>query len=109
MSEIYTRAQYIAAPGDSGEAFRRYYGGVIEACGGAQAFPPYLPFSLDKIRAAIAAGDMHLNTLRLHAWDMTSYPPSLPAALKERGDYLTLGSKVCVLKEAARILAQQNN
>ena len=109
MSEIYTRAQYIAAPGDSSEAFRRYYGNVIEACGGAEAFAPYLPFSLDQIRAALAAGDAHLNTLKLHAWDMASYPTSLPVALKERGDYLTLGNKICVLKEAARILAQQNN
>lgn len=109
MSEVYTRAQYIAATGDSSEAFRRYYGGIIEACGGARAFAPFLPFSLDKIRAAIASGDKHLNTLKLHAWDMASYPASLPVSLKERGDYLTLGNKICVLKEAARILAKQGN
>ena len=109
MAEIYTRAQYIVAPYDSGEAFRRYYGGIIEACGGAKAFAPYLPFSLEQIRAAIAAGDVYLNTLKLHAWDMARYPASLPVALKERGDWLSLGNKVCVLKEAARILAQEIN
>ena len=109
MAEIYTRAQYIAATGDGSEAFRRYYGGIIEACGGAKAFAPYLPFSLAQIRAAIASGDVYLNTLKLHAWDMACCPASLPVALKERGDFLTPVGQVCVLKEAARILAQEIN
>lgn len=109
MSEVYTRAQYMADSGKDEESFSRYYGEIIEACGGAWAFIPFLPFSLDKIRAAIVSGDKHLNTLTLHAWDMAGYPASLPVSLKERGDYLTLGNKICVLKEAARLLAKQGN
>lgn len=43
--------------------------------------------------------DPHLNDLELRRWD----------ALKANGDYLTLGTGVCVLKEAARQLIESQS
>lgn len=102
-----TRADYLASSTDP-DAFSRYYGEIIDAAGGPEAFRPRLPVPLAEIRAALAAGDKHLNTISLHAWDMHAapVPARVAAAMRERGDYPTLGGAVCVLKEAARRLAE---
>lgn len=69
-----------------------------------------LPFSLSRVRAALANGDEHLNTLPLQSWD-AKVPPirsRIAPALKRRGDVNgpTLGAGVCVLKALAKHLAR---
>jgi hypothetical protein len=105
-----TRAEYMAGnrgtEADMRANFRAYYGDVIAAMGGPKRID--LPFTVEEVRAALAAGDFHLNTLPLPQWD--NYARSLPgaaAALKTRGDWLSLGTGVCILKEAARLLAEE--
>lgn len=104
---VYTRSDYLRDCRDP-TAFHRYYGGIIADSGGAKAFARRLPRPVADIRAALAEGDVHLNTIPLHLWDRMAVPVSAraAAALRARGDYPTLGGAVCILKEAARILAE---
>lgn len=103
---MFTRKDYINNSTEP-DAFARYYGEIIDAAGGPEAFRASLPRPIEDIRAALDAGDRHLNTIALHAWDGRARP--LPAAaveaLRARGDSPSLGSAVCILKEAARRLA----
>lgn len=78
-----------------------YYRDIITAMGGPDAIP--CPATDDEIDEALRASDNHLNTIRLGRWD--SYVSRLSGAttaLKARGDFLSLGNGVCILKEAAR-------
>lgn len=77
---------------------------------GVEAVTLAIPFSPEAVEKALAAGDEHLNTLRLPAWDhacgqyanprtgdiraLSATPPWM------RG--LSLGQGVCLLKHAAR-------
>ncbi|MFA5898332.1 MAG: hypothetical protein WC829_04385 [Hyphomicrobium sp.] len=101
-----TRADYLnASREEQPAAHRRYYGEIVAALSGPKAIA--LPFSADEIRLALATGDEHLNTLLLGRWDAyVSQLRGANAELKKRGDYLTLGTGVCILKEAARQLAE---
>lgn len=108
----YSRKEYLADSGTKGrEALRRYYGEVIAESGGPEAYRRRLPVPLDAIRAALADGDEHLNSIKLSSWDAMALPVSHGAAkaLRNRGDYPTLGSAVCILKEAARLLAEADD
>lgn len=92
-----TRKQYMA--GDA--SHQDYFRDVISAMGGPERIP--CPVDATRIAVALAAGDAHLNTIPLGKWD--AYVGRLQRAndaLKPRGDYLTLGTGVCILKEAAR-------
>ena len=106
---MFTRTDYLRQSQEPG-AFARYYGEIIAECGGPSAFRAHLPVPLEDIRAALAAGDTHLNTIRLALWDERSMSISQKCgqALRARGDYPTLGNSVCILKEAARLLAGQD-
>jgi hypothetical protein len=57
----------------------------------------------------IASKDEHLNDIPLKLWDNLTYalPGRVHAQLRECGDTLTLGTGVCILKEAARQLAEK--
>ena len=116
---MYTRNAYInekhRAPDGSYDvesgrlAYRRYYGEIIEAMGGAYHLKATIPFHQVEVRKALESGDVNLNTLPLHRWDAACglvYHRSAKA-LRERGDYPTLGNAVCILKEAARLLAEE--
>lgn len=103
INPIYTRAEYMADSTLPG-AYRRYYGGIVEACG-LESFR--LPRPVAVIRAALAAGDEYLNTIPLGEWDLGYLPPAASTALRERGDFPSLGTKVCILKTAARMLAEK--
>lgn len=82
-----------------------YYSDIVDAIGGPSKVD--LPFSIARIKAALAAGDEHLNTLPLSMWDgRVSGLHGASAALKKRGDFLSLGTGVCILKQAARMLAE---
>lgn len=95
-----TKADYMTGKATHSE----YYGDVIETMGGAKSIS--LPVSLDVVQKALASSDKHLNSIPLARWD-AAVPKLRNAklALGQRGDYLTLGTGVCILKEAARIRA----
>lgn len=58
---------------------------------------------LDRIKNS---NDPHMNDIPLKEWDSLTkiFGPLTNAKLKECGDYLTLATGVCILKEAARQL-----
>lgn len=52
--------------------------------------------------------DPHLNDIPLHRWDLLvrKLPRVVVDQLKANGDFLSLGTGVCILKEAARLLVE---
>lgn len=76
----------------------------------------YSQFVNDQIKAIVStffgtkelknayAKDPSFNTIPLQQWDNLTYRFSCDKALKERGDYSTLAGKVCILKQAARMI-----
>lgn len=63
---------------------------------------------LADIKAALARGDEHLNSvpgMPLNVWDMRgamlAYSPAYRAALKDHGEIDSMAVRVCVLKAAA--------
>lgn len=73
----------------------------------------YAQFVTDEVKAQVRAfigikrleesKDPHFNDIPLHMWDSLRALSSFNK-LKEHGDYLTLGGKVCIYKEAAHQL-----
>lgn len=100
-----TRQDYLNECREPG-SFARYYGEIIADAGGPDAFRTLIPVSADRIRAALAAGDAHLNTVPLALWDARSAAVKAitDRAPRARDDWPTLGNAVCILKEAARLL-----
>lgn len=87
------------------DAHQRYYKEIIEEIGQEIR----LPYTLDKIKKALDNGDFYLNTLSLRGWDayVSLIPSRVKEILKERGDCLTLGTGVCILKEYARMKCEK--
>lgn len=92
------------------------YDALIEQCGGLEALRRLMPCDLNRVRDCLAAGDEHLNRIPLYKWDRAAgcvgdpngdFKLSSTGPLAKRG--LTLGERVCVLKQAARRLAAPNN
>ena len=95
------------------------YRRAIMRFGGLKAIEPFIPFSLEEIKKALAKGDEHLNTLDMRKWDNASgfycqgsecrIIPS-PIWNLYRQHHVTSVScsqSVCLLKEAARWLAER--
>jgi hypothetical protein len=63
---------------------------------------------LPRIKAALAAGDEHLNSIHLNWWDSQGVLVRhiLAPLFKERGDCWSLAGSVCVLKAAAIAAAE---
>jgi hypothetical protein len=95
------------------EYLDNYHGGEA----GAKLHRAYYgQFVTDKVRDVVlrcigadvikASTDPDLNDIPLAKWDCMvtcrMMPASVAVALKDAGDSLTLGSGVCILKEAAR-------
>lgn len=116
MTDVYTRKQLFASNrmmGDSHSRWKnhqRYYRGIVNACGGAEEFKEVIPYFMERIVQALQVGDTHLNTLPLNRWDTYGNylynNPAVIAALKERGDFWSNATAVCILKEAAIMLAE---
>lgn len=88
---------------------RTYYGEIVDHpyCNAKGLVTRYI--GVDRVRAALDAGDEHLNTIQLHQWDaLVSRLKGATHLLQERGDYLSLGTGVCILKEAARRLIEES-
>jgi hypothetical protein len=96
-----SRQDYMA---DSSRRHHAYYLQVALEIG---LTPAILPASVDKIREALKT-DEHLNNIPLIQWDTrVSSLRGATVALKKRGDWLSLGTGVCILKAYAKHLAQQ--
>lgn len=64
---------------------------------------------IEKLKSA--ANDEHLNSIPLSFWDsMAGYARTdfIVNKMKECGDFLTLAGCVCILKEAARQVIEEN-
>jgi len=69
--------------------------------------PSILPASVGEIREKLKT-DEHLNNIPLAQWDgRVQSLRGASAALKARGDYLTLGTGVCILKAYAKHVAEK--
>ena len=98
---------------------RDIYRRAITRFGGLKAIKPLIPFSLEKIKEALAKGDEHLNTLDIRQWDSAagfyvkgSDCEIMPSPIWNlyRQNHVTSAScsqGVCLLKEAARWLAER--
>lgn len=95
-----TRKEYL-----EGEFSHAEYYAEIVASVPLHSFPYQLA---DRCRAALVAGDEHLNTIPLAEWDAYGrrlglpHSPSLKANLRERGDFISDAGIVCILKSWAR-------
>jgi hypothetical protein len=50
--------------------------------------------------------DKNFNDLKLVIWDNVGLPWNISNQLKERGDFMTAADRVCIVKEAARQLLE---
>jgi hypothetical protein len=98
-----TRKEYMnASLQDQPAMHRAYYGEVVRATNTRVSAT-----LVTRAQEALAKGDTHLNTIPLAQWDfLVRTLRGVDAELKKRGDYLTLGTGVCVLKEAAKLQAE---
>ena len=85
--------------------FSEFYGSVAKAAGVSLKGNPKL---IARVKAALANGDEHLNTIPLSEWDILAAgaAPQIAASLKLHGDSYSLAGGVCVMKEAARRVAE---
>ena len=98
---------------------RDIYRRAITRFGGLKVIKPLIPFSLEEIKEALAKGDEHLNTLDIRKWDSAAgfYIKGNDCAIMPspiwnlyRQNHVTSAScsqGVCLLKEAARWLAER--
>lgn len=95
-----TRDEYIKAP-NSDQAYRTYYGQYVSD--GTKR----IVLQRITLPVLLASKDPHLNDIPLSRWD--ALVPQLHAgvALKRNGDWLSLGTGVCILKEAARQIIEE--
>lgn len=72
---------------------------------GVNSIEPYIPFRIDDIREALKT-DVYLNNLSMWKWE---YAAECMVGLMLRNgiDIFSLSDRVCILKEAARILAKR--
>lgn len=103
------RSEYMAASlEDQPQAHRAYYGQFVD---------DFLKetiarnFGVDRLKRAFAR-DEHFNTIPLIEWD--AYNPlftqldSLPKAVRNVGDQWSMSTSVCIVKEAARQVVEEN-
>jgi hypothetical protein len=91
--------------GERTEAHRAYYAQYVDEDVKARVLRH---IGLD---ALLRSRDEHLNDIPLKCWDtfveMRMIPKSVADKLRENGDYLTLATGVCVMKEAARQIIEE--
>lgn len=91
-----TRKEYM----DKKVSFEAFYR-AVNATAGVKISDPEL---IAKVKAALADGDEHLNSIPLPHWDMLAHSErhALARALKEHGDFYSLAGGVCCMKQAAK-------
>jgi hypothetical protein len=95
---MFTRSEYMAAPrAESKAAHRRYYAQFVSPSVIARVVGA---IGADKLRESV---DPSFNDISLHSWDAIALNLGpLAISFNSVGDYASLGSLVCVAKEAAR-------
>lgn len=101
---------------------RAIYQRAVERFGGIEAIKPLIPYSTKQVKEALTNGDEYLNTLPIERWDMASgficknadcIPVwSMPIWRLYRINGINAVSNtqgVCLLKEAARMLAEMED
>lgn len=95
------------------------YRRAIMRFGGLDAIKPLIPFSVTKIREALANGDEHLNTLNIGIWDNAAGfyvdgpnciimpSPIWNLYMQHNVKSASCSQGVCLLKEAARMWAER--
>lgn len=101
-----TRKQYL----DGEATFEGYYGEILEECGIAGS-----AVDLERVKAALASGDEHLNSIPLRVWDawgtsLLAYQGSrLRQAFQRRGDIVSAAGLVCLTKLSAKRAANKGD
>ena len=92
-----TRSEYMETSQEPG-AFRRYYGQYVTG-----KIKNIVLHSIGKCDL-LKSKDEHLNDIHLRRWDRmhASLPVETVKQLRDNGDSFSLGSSVCIFKEAAR-------
>lgn len=101
---MFTRKDYMSVPFEQqGEAHRKYY---------AQFVTPEIKHNVAQfwgvtrlVRAF--AKDKSFNTLPLRKWDLLSLPTATHKQLIVAGDWISLGTQICINKEAARQIVEE--
>lgn len=85
--------------------FEEYYGAIVKEAGISYANSSLLP----RVKAALEAGDEHLNTISLQVWDQQAIGTQniVARVMKEHGDTYSLAGGVCVHKTAAKLAAEE--
>ena len=100
MTEVFTRAEYMASGADPRAAHRRYFGQFVTP---RERAIVKAAFGIDLLRASTGT---HLNDIPLVQWDALIYQVRYEtwAAMRDAGDVapVSLGNAVCLFKEAAR-------
>ena len=94
---MFSRAQYMNKECTHSE----YYGQFV-----TDAVKQSVLFTIGK-DAIVKSNNPHFNDIPLKKWDLLSFPVS-SQKMKQAGDYLTLAGKVCIAKEAARQIKEEN-
>lgn len=96
-----TREQYLNSLNsceDTHAAHRAYYAQFVSAA--------TVAFVAERIGASriLSSTDKHMNDIPLRLWDRLAAPGHYPVAvpLASLGEFQTLGTGVCILKEAAQ-------
>lgn len=95
METLPTRKEYL----DGSVTFEEFYSSVAKE---ARINFDNSP-DLERVVAALKAGDKHLNSIPLAYWDRKAAvaAPRIASALKLHGDFYSLAGGVCVMKQAA--------
>lgn len=96
---MFTRADYIAGKC----THRQYYAQFVSD---ATKETVIRTFTIARLSAS---KDEHFNDIPLHKWDMAPLIGNgISAKLKAGGDWLSMATKVCILKEAARQIVEDH-
>jgi len=103
-----TRQEYLAANTAGTSPHREYYGQFVNK---AVKDLVLSRFSKEKLTEAIQS-EKNLNSIPLAQWDgltqgLGAYYYGVAEKMKELGDYRTLAGSVCILKEAARQIVEE--
>lgn len=98
----YTRAEYMKdSQTDGMSAHRRYYGQFVNA---STKYRVLSNIGLDRLKAST---DPHFNDIPLELWDKLTPRLAGSSEFSKAGDFYTLGNGVCLAKEAARQILEQ--
>ena len=97
-----TRADYMSGK----VSFADFYRAVANTAG--ISYRNADPAFLARVKAALASGDEHLNTIPLVEWDHRGCGLLAAArAFKAHGDFDSMAGRVCLLKQVAKDAVQE--